>query len=328
MSMELTPVYNNLDHIYQDAYSCRGQKEGWSSRRPVAAHHTDHESLYRRISFMLGGLCCVLTVALLILCFFTFRISRQRTEDVTLVATLQPEPQNQTEKPLECVPSEKLKDDLQERIYRNLTERCASIPNADCKTGSMGATPGTVWRLILDSSANIYLDPSTAHPQLILSEGGKRLRCGIRSSYVHDNPLRFNLWRCVLATEGFTAGRHYWEVDLGENLGWTLGVSKESAPRRGESPWTPEQGYWTLSYGNEFSAETEPLTQLSVTLKPRKLGMFLDYDERQILFYNAESSAHIYTFADMEFDGRQKLYPIFCTGFVDFDLTITSVRKN
>ncbi|MBN3287816.1 TRI39 ligase, partial [Polyodon spathula] len=77
---------------------------------------------------------------------------------------------------------------------------------------------------------------------------------------------------------------------------------------------TPQQGYWTVRWsGGEFTALTDTQTPLHLSLKPQKLGVYLDYEEGQLTFYNVESRSHIYTFTDMDFNHNEKLYPFFYT---------------
>ncbi|MGH0152866.1 UNVERIFIED_CONTAM: hypothetical protein FKN15_031883 [Acipenser sinensis] len=90
---------------------------------------------------------------------------------------------------------------------------------------------------------------------------------------------------------------------------------------------TPQQGYWTVEWDgdeDEFIALTDPQTPLPLSLKPQKLGVYLDYEEGQLSFYNVETRSHIYTFTDMEFNLNEKLYPFFYTEDWSTDLVLDS----
>ncbi|MGH0174841.1 UNVERIFIED_CONTAM: hypothetical protein FKN15_069305 [Acipenser sinensis] len=79
---------------------------------------------------------------------------------------------------------------------------------------------------------------------------------------------------------------------------------------------TPQQGYWTVEWWwsrDVFTALTDTQTTLPPSLKIQKLGVYLDYEEAQLSFYNVETRSHIYTFTDMEFNPNEKLYPLFYT---------------
>ncbi|MGH0140335.1 UNVERIFIED_CONTAM: hypothetical protein FKN15_004080 [Acipenser sinensis] len=173
-----------------------------------------------------------------------------------------------------------------------------------------------VWKWILAASVDVTLDPDTAQPWLALSVDGKQVRKGETQQYLPDNPKRFDDWFCVLGREGFTSGRHYWQVQVGGNTWWRLGVIRESAERKGEFSMTPQLGYWTVrwcAYRDEFTAITDPEMPIPLSLKPQYLGVYLDYEEGQLSFYNVETRSHIYTFTDMEFNPNEKLYPLFWT---------------
>ncbi|MGH0170438.1 UNVERIFIED_CONTAM: hypothetical protein FKN15_058701 [Acipenser sinensis] len=176
------------------------------------------------------------------------------------------------------------------------------------------------------SAVDVTLDPDTASPLLTLSAEGKRVRLGWTRG-LPDNPERFDRWECVLGREVFTSGRRYWQVQVGGNTSWRLGVSRESAQRKGGFSMTPQQGYWTVGWDgdkDEFIALTDPQTPLPRSLKPQKLGVYLDYEEGQLSFYNVETRSHIYTFTDMEFNLNEKLYPFFWTGDRYADLVLES----
>ncbi|XP_058867973.1 E3 ubiquitin-protein ligase TRIM39-like [Acipenser ruthenus] len=190
----------------------------------------------------------------------------------------------------------------------------------------MRQIPKSEWKWICSSAVDVTLDHDTAQPRLILSAEGKRVRLGETRQDLPDTPERFDHRLCVLGREGFTSGRRYWQVQVGENTAWILGVSRMSAPRKGWISMTPQRGYWTVEgwSGGEFTALTDPETPLPRSLKPQKLGVYLDYEEGQLSFYNVETRSHIYTFTDMEFNPNEKLYPFFCTGYRNTDLVLES----
>ncbi|MGH0146798.1 UNVERIFIED_CONTAM: hypothetical protein FKN15_008978 [Acipenser sinensis] len=181
--------------------------------------------------------------------------------------------------------------------------------------------------VVIFGTVDVTLDPDTAHPRLTLSAEGKRVRLGETRQDLPDNPERFGYRRCVLGREGFTSGRRYWQVQVGENRYWRLGVSRESGERKGKFSITPQQGYWAVwgksGDGDEFTALTDPQTPLPLSLKPWTLGVYLNYEEGQLSFYNVETRSHIYTFTDMEFNPNNRLYPFFWT-YSTTDLVLES----
>ncbi|XP_074872921.1 butyrophilin subfamily 1 member A1-like [Carettochelys insculpta] len=159
-------------------------------------------------------------------------------------------------------------------------------------------------------AVDVTLDPDTAHPNLVLSEGGKRVQDGGKRQDLPDKPERFDTCPCVLGAEGFPGGRRYWEVEVGEMTDWVLGVCRESVSRKGEVTYKPEAGYWVLClYYGAHKAYTSPPTPVPVSIKPRRVGVFLDYEAGEVSFYNVTDRSHLFTFTDT-FSGP--LRPYFC----------------
>ncbi|XP_074932564.1 butyrophilin subfamily 1 member A1-like isoform X4 [Phalacrocorax aristotelis] len=147
---------------------------------------------------------------------------------------------------------------------------------------------------------HVTLDADTAHPQLILSDGGKSVRRGDMRQEVPDNPERYDTDRCVLGQEGFTSGRYFWDVDVGMEEGgiWALGVAKESTERKGEIDRDPRNGIWAIGHWwGEYWAQTSPeRTVLSLTKRPRMIRVSLDTEAQEVAFFNADNQDLLYTF--------------------------------
>ncbi|XP_051754974.1 butyrophilin subfamily 1 member A1-like [Ctenopharyngodon idella] len=158
-------------------------------------------------------------------------------------------------------------------------------------------------------AVDVTLDPDTAHESLILSDDGKQVRRGEKKQNVPGNPERFDKCGNVLGKQGFSSGRFYFEVQVKGKTDWDLGVAKESINRKGKITLSPENGYWTvrLRNGNQYSACAGTSVSLSLKVKPQKVGVFVDYEEGLVSFYNVESKSHIYSFTDHWF--TDKLYP-------------------
>uniref|UniRef100_UPI00398F14B6 E3 ubiquitin-protein ligase TRIM39-like n=1 Tax=Pristiophorus japonicus TaxID=55135 RepID=UPI00398F14B6 len=121
-----------------------------------------------------------------------------------------------------------------------------------------------------------------------------------------DNPERFDPWLHVLGSEGFTSGRHYWEVEVGNKSRWGMGVTRESAGRKGGFTPSPETGYWIvgLTQSGYFALTSPARTPLTPSEIPRKIGVYLDFEGGQVSFYNVEYMSQFHTFTE-------KIFPIF-----------------
>ncbi|NXK89322.1 TRI39 ligase, partial [Formicarius rufipectus] len=162
---------------------------------------------------------------------------------------------------------------------------------------------------------DVLLDPETAHPELTVSEDRKSVRRGSKKLLLSlfDGAKRFGSAPVVLGSQSFFSGRHYWEVQVGDKPEWGLGLCRESAGRKGTVLFSPSNGYWVLRLqsGGGYDALTSPVSPLSLSVRPRRVGVFLDYEAGEISFYNVSDRSHIYTFTD-KFAGS--LRPFFFLG--------------
>uniref|UniRef100_A0A8C7DUN3 Si:dkey-46i9.6 n=1 Tax=Oncorhynchus kisutch TaxID=8019 RepID=A0A8C7DUN3_ONCKI len=160
-------------------------------------------------------------------------------------------------------------------------------------------------------SVDLTLDPDTANPWLQLSEDGRRVQHLGAWQDLPDVPERFDTVVIVLGCEGFSTGRHYWEVQVGDKDDWYLGVAKASVNRKGRIAISSSQGYWALAMkkGQEYKASTTPPLPLTLDPKPKRVGVYVDCDEGQVSFYNVRERSHIYTFMEDSF--KEKLFPFY-----------------
>ncbi|XP_074869780.1 E3 ubiquitin-protein ligase TRIM50-like [Carettochelys insculpta] len=174
----------------------------------------------------------------------------------------------------------------------------------------------TVWkrllRRVLPAPETLKLDPVTGHPLLELSKDNTVVQSRLLSQRRGSNPERFDSSNCILASKGFSWGKHYWEVIVGTKSHWRLGVIKGTASRKGKLNKAPEHGVWLigLKEGKIYEAFNSPRITLPLTARPQRIGIYLHYEKGELTFYNADSPNElipIYTF-QAEFQG--KLYPI------------------
>ncbi|XP_059813975.1 zinc-binding protein A33-like [Hypanus sabinus] len=196
----------------------------------------------------------------------------------------------------------------------------------------------TVLRETLDAinRVSVTLDVETANPYLEVSEDRKSVRCTETRRNLPDTGKRFTIWDCVLGSERFTSGRHYWEVEVTGNRFWCLGVAAESVERKGWFSLSPETGFWYIGrfgdvlhrdydvlqrYGDVFGLPS-PESRLAAGPIPGRVGVYLSYESGTVSFYNAETKSHLHSFTGNKFTG--KLYPLFRTGNVNQWLRICS----
>ncbi|NP_001037841.1 TRIM26 isoform 5 [Pan troglodytes] len=76
-----------------------------------------------------------------------------------------------------------------------------------------------------------------------------------------------------------------------------VGVARDSMKRKGDLSLRPEDGVWALRLSSSgIWANTSPEAELFPALRPRRVGIALDYEGGTVTFTNAESQELIYTF--------------------------------
>lgn len=177
-------------------------------------------------------------------------------------------------------------------------------------------------------SAPVILDPNTAHGSLKLSRGLTSIAYTDDWSKLPDNSERFDDWANVLGSEGFKSGAHCWDVQVGANRDWDLGVVTESAKRKGDIDDGTGVWYMVHKDGNYFtvsSPQTESL--LTVIQKPQRIRVVLDWDRGKVSLFDLDNNTHLHTFTH---PFTERVFPFFGSQCELFPLRIlplkTSVR--
>ncbi|XP_016423116.1 zinc-binding protein A33 [Sinocyclocheilus rhinocerous] len=99
----------------------------------------------------------------------------------------------------------------------------------------LGNLPFRVWKKMQDIVQNtpVILDPNTAHPSLVLSDDLTSVRWSNIRQLLPDIPERFNIYPCVLGSEGFNSGTHCWDVEVKESSSWSVGSNYSIKPKGG-----------------------------------------------------------------------------------------------
>ncbi|XP_040549203.1 myosin-10 isoform X17 [Gallus gallus] len=158
------------------------------------------------------------------------------------------------------------------------------------------------FRKARSNAVNITLDQKCKHPNLCISDDKRR----VKSSDKKETALK----AMVVATEGFPDKKHYWEVEVGNQSQWELGVVSENVRNMimnnmGISP--PVNGLFSLQYsqGKYILTGREDVSdckQCSV------VGVLLDVESSELSFYSVEEMSPLGSVV-LEFTG--KLYPFF-----------------
>lgn len=170
------------------------------------------------------------------------------------------------------------------------------------------------------------LDPNTAHPCLQLSDDLSDVRFG----QGRQRTLRYSEKRegytSVLGSEGFSSGTHRWDVEVGDNTTWALGVISESAIETQDRP--PSSGLLRIGFHNGTYGESlsgEFLLPLTVKQKLQRVRVQLDWDGGKLSFFDALSDAHLHTF---EHIFSERVFPYFCSACPSQALRVLPVEMS
>ncbi|XP_054896815.1 E3 ubiquitin/ISG15 ligase TRIM25 isoform X3 [Poeciliopsis prolifica] len=157
----------------------------------------------------------------------------------------------------------------------------------------------------------LNFDQRTAHKRIELSENYTKASVSDEHTNYPDCPERFAVCSQVLASKGFSAGRHYWEVRLSSNNFIGIGLAYGSIDRKGPTSRLGRNSKsWCVEWFNvKLSAWHSSSEVVLVNPNPKRVGVLLDCEEGKITFYNVADRA--YPFHSFSFQITEAIYPAF-----------------
>ncbi|XP_048023267.1 nuclear factor 7, brain-like [Megalobrama amblycephala] len=228
----------------------------------------------------------------------------------------------------------KAKDVLFLNNFKATMERAQSpYPNPQMSSGALinvanhlGNLAFGVWLKMRDivQNAPVNLDPNTAHPELHLSDDLTSLTWTMDTRAFPANPERFDIYPCVLGSEGFNSGTHCWDVEVGDNIHWTLGITTEANQRKGFTFF--DKDVWCVWYKNKeyFSHHQEQTyTPFSVKERLRRVRVLLDWDRGKVSFSDPLTDTHLCSFTTTF---TERIFPFFSSVCLTSGLKILPVK--
>ncbi|XP_029556657.1 zinc-binding protein A33 isoform X1 [Salmo trutta] len=203
--------------------------------------------------------------------------------------------------------------------YKAMIEKTqCTLPNPKLLSGALihvakhlGNLQFRIWEKMqgIIKHTPVILDPNTAAPWLSLSDDLTSV--SQKWQQQPTNLERFENYQIVLSSEGFSSGKHSWEVEVGDHPLWDMGVAEESIERKKNLTVSPECGIWAIWLRNsKYIAGVGGI--LPLQRRPQRIKVQLDYDSGEVSFYDSKYMTHIYTYKDIKF--KERMYPYCMVG--------------
>uniref|UniRef100_A0A674BMC5 B30.2/SPRY domain-containing protein n=1 Tax=Salmo trutta TaxID=8032 RepID=A0A674BMC5_SALTR len=156
--------------------------------------------------------------------------------------------------------------------------------------------------LLSTDACHLTLDPNTVNPNLILSEGNRKVTRVKERQHYEDHPDRFDCSPQVLCRESLSGCRYYWEVEKDGGKA-DIGVVYKGMKRKGwedDSKIGGNRKSWSLVCSHCGYHFNHPGVSRSISgPDSNRVGVYLDWPAGTLSFYSVSSSGtltHLYTF--------------------------------
>lgn len=168
---------------------------------------------------------------------------------------------------------------------------------------------------------SVVLDPNTASPWLRLSPNLTSIEMSPERLTVPDNPERFDPCIFLMGAEGYTTGKHRWDVEVGTNPSWIVGVCKESVARKHKFTISSKRGVWCIGLSKGvYSVYATERTELAMQHCLQSIRIKLNMDKGEVSFWDAKTATHLVT---LKHDFDEKIFPFFGPGVQGSQMALT-----
>lgn len=157
------------------------------------------------------------------------------------------------------------------------------------------------------SYSPVILDPNTASPELLLSHDLTTVQHGERQS-LPENPERINYYRSVRGWEGISSGHYCWDVDVGDNRAWLVGMTELVRPNKEKN-----FRFWHVEfYNSRYSIRTaeSPRAVLRVKKQLQRIRVLLNWSRGKLSWVDPDTNTYIHT---VTHTFTEKLFPCIST---------------
>ncbi|XP_056883295.1 nuclear factor 7, ovary [Takifugu flavidus] len=150
----------------------------------------------------------------------------------------------------------------------------------------------------------VQMDRQTCHGQIAVAPDGRGLSFSGSARSGPERPLQFDKVCCALGASPIAAAQTYWEVDVRCCAAWAVGVAYASLERKGRNESAKlgrNRNSWCVELRNgRLSAWHNNLyvpCQEARQTRPGRIGVWVNYDKGQLMFYNADTMEVLQSFS-------------------------------
>ncbi|XP_072513946.1 uncharacterized protein [Salminus brasiliensis] len=178
----------------------------------------------------------------------------------------------------------------------------ARLQDPHCKLNTLRVDHGGEIRIkagLKKYACDLTLDPNTAHTDLSLSEGNRKVVRGEQQQSYPDHPERFDWYKQVMSRESVT-GRCYWEAERSGGRA-EVALTYKSISRKGVSSdcgFGQNKNSWVLICSNNSHSVHHNNDRTDLPPPPsscKRVGVYVDCPAGTLSFYSVSSDTHTLT---------------------------------